>query len=53
MEKKITTRVNTLKAIHRKQTMGLDLSTRIADKRNKKYDTKKDRKNWRKNNEEF
>jgi len=44
---RITTRIETIRSIHRQSTMGLNLGTRIADKSSKKYDAKKDRRNWR------
>jgi len=50
---KITTSIESIRAAHRQSTMGLNLGTRVADGRPKKYDAKKDRRNWKKelNNE--
>jgi len=39
--------ISIIKKVHRDKTLGLDLSTRVADKSNKKKDPKAVRRKWK------
>ena len=50
-KKKVTTSVETIKSSHRKATLGLNLTTRVAKTEDKKKDPKKSRRRWKQKRE--